>query len=770
VSPKASAQVLIELSATTAKLSTDFAKAKSEFSKFAGEMQHIAHLVEASFAFKIGEGLLEGLHKLTEGVIDLAREGEKAKNLERAFESLGGSVGVLKKAEEATLGVVSAADLMQEANKGLVAGVPQFAQSFDKVAELGTRVAEALGTDAKTGIDEVTEAIIKGRAPALRHVGILIDTEAAAKKFAVAHGIAASESGSFEKALTKTQKQLANSAAAMDQLNAAILRYPPAVDSVTKAHTAANNAWAELLEHVGMQMNENTSLIASFRDLESTIKGIDIGEFGNNIAKLSAVFVDLANVGIKASIGAVNQLFDDMKRLHLFMEESWRGSANPIAAADKRFDIEKEDAQLRSATKSANEFAIAVNSAFNKFREGSKPTTAEVSKLLEEAKGVGEAMQKAGGVDKIGLREGLANTAQQLQTLRENAVAVTAAVGQGSDQAAAKVAKLNEELARLNSGDAAAVIKQNFDSALKEGNFASAQDFLNKYKTAISAAADEEATKFKSASQEAVDEHKRYFIEKAVGPMAEAMKEQMGAAVAKHFSDAMKVGNLGAAKDFLVEYQSMLPTLGEKGKEQFALMGEELKKKIQEAMDTLLSSAGAFLGSIGQITGGLKQAFGIDMPEGMRKVLDEAQGILSIFEGVVKLFEAMEAISKAIAAYSSATNFNAGSSGGGGGLFGGGLLSSLFGGGGGGAGEAIGQNADGSLIYAAGGDSAGIGVGDMLGYAGAGYGLYSHLKGKSGWGEKGGAVAGTAIGAYFGGPIGAAIGANLGGMAGGELD
>lgn len=102
---------------------------------------------------------------------------------------------------------------------------------------------------------------------------------------------------------------------------------------------------------------------------------------------------------------------------------------------------------------------------------------------------------------------------------------------------------------------------------------------------------------------------------------------------------------------------------------------------------------------------------------------------------------------------------------------------------------AIGQNADGSFIYGAGGAAAGAESGGMFGNLGAGfsnstastgqmvagygaaaYGLYSHAqnfgKNSEGTGEAIGSAFGTAIGAYFGGPFGAAIGAQLGGIAG----
>lgn len=661
-SNKAFGSLLIEILGTTASLQKSMTQASGMLKKFQYEVESMNKVVTASFAFAIAEKTFEGIKSLSESVTELAVQGEKIQNLKEAFEALGGTTQSLNKAKEATMGVVSTVDLLEAANKGLVAGIPGFSEKFDQVAALGIRVGEALGISAADGVNRVTEAIIKGRPRQLEQIGIFINTGAAAKKYAEAHDIAAAASGSFEKALNKQQKQAANTAAAMDQLGDAINRFMPPTESVTKASEAAKNAFADLYNQLAGQLNSSPELTKAYKDLETALKGIDTRELAAALVDLTTIFVELKAKIISYAVPALEDFNTALHNTLAFLGAL--GDGNGI---NKALDI----AAVEESGRKQKEYNDTLGSTGDRIDELSKKTSQyysdTISKKAAPAIGVVEGLNKAyqqiqdtlnglgqDSKNKITFEQfgNLSQVGSELDKLKEKAVDVQKNITAGAETIGQVAAKANAELDKIHAINVAGDLKQQFEASLKEGNFEAAQDYLTQYTAAITAAAVEEAKKFKTNDQDRIAQFIKDYVGKVIPAMENAQKIAFGEHLQKQFEESLKLGNLAGARDFLDQYQAVLPTLSEKGKETFDLMAKAFQDGIKRAFDNLASGANDFISSFQSLTGDLTTVFGITMPKGMQKVLDMAKGLVDIFTSIVKLVESISKISDAITALS----------------------------------------------------------------------------------------------------------------------
>lgn len=576
-------------------------EAISEFQKMRGSLQTVATGMKAAFA---GLGIALAINQIKSfgsAIVDLANKGEQAGSIKESFEALGGSESVIDEARKRVVGLVGAFDLMQAANRGLIAQIPGFQEGFANVVDLAGRLANALGKDTKAQVEELTEAIVKGNAKALRPLGFhFTDVKDKAKV---------------------TQEALAQVASVMEKL-------PPVGDSVANSLTSLNNTWDDVTAKVGIQLNNNTDLIASLRRLEQTIQDIDWGEFGDNLAQIATFFVDLANRAIPIAIAAINQFADDMLRVSLL----WKnlrdgGQGNLFDAVDKQFSIIKEQHKLESATDKVNEFARAVNGMFNAFKGGSKPSKDAVDKLLAQAERVGDAVKNAGGPDAIGLRGGLTMVAKQLHILKENAVAakkVGVELGGGIDKATAKAEKLQDKFQNLLGKSEADAIKDRLEEAIESGNRNGVDTLMPLYRDAIGKVADAQLEELSKHNPELAARYREAMINDAIDPMVKREEEERRRA---HEAGVQNFKNL---------FSSLISGQGLDWKEMLtdvalsfaAEMAQSLVEKIGGGFLEGLFDGEAIGQSLGEsLADGIQSAI-IDAWTGVPGSGDSAQGIL----------------------------------------------------------------------------------------------------------------------------------------------
>lgn len=305
-SGKANAKILVEISATTAQLTKDFAKIRSEFNKFgkgvAKDLGVVTDISRTVFRFQFAKFAIQQLKSLGTAFKDLADQGEKLGSIRDAFDKLGGDASVIKDARSRILGLVDSFTLMREANKGLIANVPDYEKNFANLADLATRWGDSIDKDATKAIEELNAAIIKGNARALTPLGF---------------------------AFTNTKDKALVTKEAFEQLLTVTNMFAPVGDSASNAAKSIANSILEVHGEMAIAYNSNSDLIESLRNFDSVVNQIDASKLGTDLATMSSIFVDLASLVLP---DVVRLMQDFARAVDLLAGKSVQGAADAIAA------------------------------------------------------------------------------------------------------------------------------------------------------------------------------------------------------------------------------------------------------------------------------------------------------------------------------------------------------------------------------------------------------------------------------------------------------
>lgn len=672
--------LLVEFVGQTARLHKAFGEVQSGLSKLEKDFNRIKQIAEVAFAFKAVELGIAGISKLKDSVKQLAELGEQAGSIEEAFKHMGGSGSSIDEARKRVVGLVDSFDLMQAANKGLLAGIPNFNNAFANIADLGGRVANALGVDTKQAINDLTDSIVKGQAKALKPLGFTF-------------------SDTSNKALVTKE--------AIAQLTTVMNKLPPVGDSAANAITSLENTWGELQKQIGIQLNNNPELIKAFRDLEEVVKKIDVKQLGDDIAYLATQVVNL----LGAAIPVIQNFF------HEFVL-----GAQTIAKVDWKTALTQGvGAALDEATQlQVKQMVIA---------DKTKDILGKLTSGLDTSKTKGDVQKWSQLVQEL-------NNQSSKWGLDD------------SDPTKSKIAQLTVRWSELLNTLPEVAKKTNEAKVTFQAISPEAKKLAEEIKKSKEAWSDFTRETEKKGVEQAIKD-----ATTALDPTAfKAALDEYGTALEAELRDKFKSGLAsGAISDsdfnaFVQRYKAQMiqPITTE--------FQTKLSEAFQKATEDLGEGLQNVLSSIDQITGGLKQAFGIEMPKGLQKILDITKGIFSVFQGIVSLVNSISQISSSISSISSIGSLISGASGGvGQGLglaAGAGGIGSIIGSIGGGAGVML---ADGSVVAA----GSSLAAGGVASAALPGSGLLGAAAMVPGWGwALGGAaiLGGMAInGDWFGG-------------------
>lgn len=533
---KKAGELNIELTATTVRLQKELQAAKGELKKFSADVKTIKHIVEAALSFegiKIG---IEAIKGLSESISELAIEGEKAGSIAKAFEGLGGSNNIIEEAQKRILGLVDSFDLMSIANQGLLAQTPGFQAAFSDIADLGARLAKAMGTDVKESVENLTSAIIKGRAKALLPLGFTFTNTA-------------------NKALVAKE--------AIEQVKGLLNNLPEITDSVDVASKALANTWDDIVKEFAIALDQNPKLTASLHELSQTLEEVDLVGFAKDLGDIAAALVNLANEILPSVI------------------TGFRGLVQ--MAKDAKAELSKN---IAGSFKENIPGIGPLGALFDKLTGGSKQQT------------TGGAIKDILGEQFLKLAETNIDAIENKGTAAAGKVSNTiknlwsAGLENGSAAAAKKIDDLNQKLRESIANDAVRQIKDNFSDALDKGNFKAAEGFLSDYKKAVIQLADEKVKDFDGADKELISKYRQGMIDDAIIPLTQ-------------------------------EYSSRFNQATQQ-------LGAELQK--------------VFSG-ISEITQGISQTFGVEIPSGAQRAFDIFQGIASIMKGVSDTIDSINNIS-----------------------------------------------------------------------------------------------------------------------------
>lgn len=236
-------QLIVELTATTAKLRSSMNEAVGILKGFEKQAGFVGKTLGKVFNFSLGVGVIMGVKSLAGALGELAAKGDAAGDIAEAFKKLGGSTADIDRTKASLLGVVDSFELMRMANQGLLRGLPEFSKYFEQIAQLGARIAQSKGLGAAEGIQQVVDAMTSLKAKSLDMIGI--------------HVTATDKAGIYRQAVEK--------------LGDAIDRLPGLEDDVATANDRLSASLDESLKRMAMTINANSVLKDAFKGLADSI-------------------------------------------------------------------------------------------------------------------------------------------------------------------------------------------------------------------------------------------------------------------------------------------------------------------------------------------------------------------------------------------------------------------------------------------------------------------------------------------------------------------
>ena len=175
-------QIKILINAEVKKAIDDFKKLEAQKKKNKKEVGELGK------AFKTMAGTLAVAfsgQQLASFATQSVQVSAKIRTMERSFHSLGKSIGTndksLDKLRGALNGTMTDTELMEQANNAMLLGI---VDSDDQMAELfdnAQRLAQALGRDARYGVESLTTGIGRQSRLMLDNLGIIVKAEDAYK-------------------------------------------------------------------------------------------------------------------------------------------------------------------------------------------------------------------------------------------------------------------------------------------------------------------------------------------------------------------------------------------------------------------------------------------------------------------------------------------------------------------------------------------------------------------------------------------------------------
>lgn len=363
---KAIETLFIELRGNVDKLQQDMSKATNVVTgasnKIIGITSKISTAIKIGFA---GVGLV-AINKMSDALFNLAEKGEQAGSIVEGFQRLGGSAAVIDQAKTATLGLVSSFDLMTTANRLLVAGIPNVNENFVKLADVGARLADSLGKDTKTSINDLTTALIKGSAQGLQKYGFQLE------------GI---------------QGKANIVATALSQLTAVQGKLAPITDSVANAHAAYKNELNDLITNIGIQLNTNPALIQSIREMGLAVSQIDIAGlvtvltfFAKVAVSTTSIIVDLTSSLINLGTTIATKVTDGFSKLTAFIR------AFDILVLKNKPDVDEWTGSVGKMGKTTQETAVVGKVAWEQIAESIRNASFQSQESVKQMKTDAESL------------------------------------------------------------------------------------------------------------------------------------------------------------------------------------------------------------------------------------------------------------------------------------------------------------------------------------------------------------------------------------------
>lgn len=291
-------------------ISAEVKKAIDDFKKLeAQKKKNRKEVGELGKAFKTMAGTLAVAfsgQQLASFATQSVQVNARIKTMERSFHSLGRSIGTndesLDKLRGALNGTMTDTELMEQANNAMLLGI---VENDDQMAELfdnAQRLAQALGRDARYGVESLTTGIGRQSRLMLDNLGIIVKTEDAYKAYA-------KELGKNTSQLTDNERKQAFIQATMESVRSKVAELGPEVLDLNQLFDANAVATENLQKQIGEKLEpvfkdmlnrsiEIKNAIADFVEEigPETLKKIK--DLGTTIAVTTSIFAGYRTIAI----------------------------------------------------------------------------------------------------------------------------------------------------------------------------------------------------------------------------------------------------------------------------------------------------------------------------------------------------------------------------------------------------------------------------------------------------------------------------------------
>jgi len=270
--------IKIDISANVARLSADMTKAVGILGGFERQANAIGRNLKVALGGAIFAGLAIGIKQLSSTVFELAEAGDKAGDISSAFEKLGGSADIIKKASESTQGLIDKFDLMKAANEAMIKGLPNVNQNFAQLADLAARVASARDLNPFETLQNLIGAISSGKAAGL-------------KEFAIDIGDVKSKAEGTAKALNLVPE--------------ALQKFDPITLGVADSVSAFKITLDEIYKNIGIGVDSSIQLAGAFARFKAEADPEQMQKFGAALAGIESVIIGIATNALPIAIRLV---------------------------------------------------------------------------------------------------------------------------------------------------------------------------------------------------------------------------------------------------------------------------------------------------------------------------------------------------------------------------------------------------------------------------------------------------------------------------------
>lgn len=244
----------------------------------------------------------------------------------QGFERLqGGAISAelqLTSLQEATSGLVSSFDLMQQANQAVLLGLPT--EGFDELAEAAIRLGQATGRTATEALSDLVTGVGRASPLILDNLGVVVKAAEAQDKYAASINKTVEE-------LTEQEKKLAFQEAAFDAITEKASQLADVQDNAGNAAQRLAATFENLTDQFVTALNENDDLRNGINLLSEALSQVPVQELAQGFADLTSTIANLLSTGLP-------QLQNEFRNIRLGFAVLVDAFQNPFASFEESID------------------------------------------------------------------------------------------------------------------------------------------------------------------------------------------------------------------------------------------------------------------------------------------------------------------------------------------------------------------------------------------------------------------------------------------------